>query len=58
ALRHLMTYLACLRQSRLRRNWSDASVYGISSDGFDWTIVHDRHGGTVKVSREFDSESR
>lgn len=34
ALPELLAYLSCLRQARLQQNRSDASVYGISSDGY------------------------
>jgi hypothetical protein len=34
ALPQLLTYLACLHQSRLRRNRTESSVYGVASDGY------------------------
>ena len=49
-------YLACFRQSRLERNWTGASVYGVSSDGYRFTgiFVTITHDGTVKMSKTFD----
>jgi hypothetical protein len=54
ALPQLLTYLACLRQSRLQRKRTDASAYGVVSDGYQFTFVTITHDGTVKMSRMFD----
>ena len=54
ALDQLIVYLASLRQSRLQRNRLDASVYGLSSDGYLFIFVKITHDGTVMLSRKFD----
>jgi len=54
ALPQLLVYLACLHQSRLQRNRTNASVYGVSSDGYQFVFVTITHDGTVKISRIFD----
>ena len=54
SLDQLIVYLASLRQSRLQRNRSDASVYGLASDGFVFLFVKISHNGTVMLSREFN----
>ncbi|KIL58939.1 hypothetical protein M378DRAFT_111586 [Amanita muscaria Koide BX008] len=50
----LLTYLACLRQSRLERKRTDASVYGVSSDGYQYLFVTITHAGIVKMSDIFN----
>lgn len=54
ALPQLLAYLACLRQSRLQHKRTDASVYGVCSDGYQFLFVTITHDGTVKVSKLFD----
>jgi hypothetical protein len=54
ALPELLVYLACLHQSRLQRLRSDASVYGLVSDGFAFIFVAILHDGVVQLSRRFD----
>jgi len=54
ALPQLLVYLACIRQSRLQRNRTDASVYGVVSDGYVFIFVKITHHGTVMISRYFD----
>lgn len=54
ALPQLLAYLACLHQSRRQRNRTDASVYGVSSDGYQFVFVAITHNGTVKISRVLD----
>jgi hypothetical protein len=54
ALPQLIVYLACLRQSRLQRNRTDASVYGLASNGYVFIFVKISHDGTVMRSRRFD----
>ena len=62
ALPKLVVYLACLYQSRLRRQRSVASVYGLVSDGFAFifmTVSLLLHEGVLKLSERFDvSESQ
>lgn len=54
AIPQLIVYLASLRQSRLQRNRTDASVYGLASDGYVFIFVKISHDGTVMRSRRFD----
>jgi hypothetical protein len=54
ALSQLLTYLACLCQSWLQRRRTDASVYGIASDGYIFIFVKIAHNGTVMTSKYFD----
>jgi hypothetical protein len=54
AVPQLVVYLACLRQSRLHRKRSDASVYGFASDGFGFIFVTITHEGILKLSDTFD----
>ena len=54
ALPQLVVYLACLHQSRLRRLRSDASVYGLASDGYVFIFVTISHEGVLKLSKRFD----
>jgi hypothetical protein len=54
ALPQLLVYLASLHQSRLQRKRSDASVYGLASDGYVFIFVTISHEGMVKLSRRFD----
>lgn len=49
-----MVYLASIRQSRLQRERSDATVYGVVSDGFGFISVTITHGGVLKQSRRFE----
>jgi hypothetical protein len=54
ALAQLVVYLACLRQSRVNRGRSDASVYGVATDGLRYTFVTITHEGVLKVSNTFN----
>jgi len=54
ALPQLVVYLASLHQSRLRRLRSDASVYGLASDGYVFIFVTISHEGVLKLSKRFD----
>jgi hypothetical protein len=54
AIPQLLAYLACLHQSRLQRSRTDASVCGVSSDGYQFIFVTITHDGTVKITRIFD----
>jgi hypothetical protein len=54
ALPELVVYLASLRQSRLQRNRSDATVYGVVSDGYAFIFVTITHDGVLKESRHFE----
>jgi hypothetical protein len=54
ALPQLLVYLASLHQSRLQRHRSDASVYGVASDGYVFIFVTISHEGVVRLSRRFD----
>ena len=53
-LPQLFVYLASLRQARLQRGRSDASVYGAASDGYVFVFVTITYDGTIKLSRRFD----
>lgn len=53
-LAQLLVYLACLHQSRLQHNRTDASVYGVATDGYCYTFVTITHSGVVKRSSIFD----
>ena len=49
------TYLVCLQhQSRLRRQRSDAAVYGLASGRFTFVLVAVSHEGVLGLSRGFD----
>jgi hypothetical protein len=54
ALPQLLVYLASLHQSRLQRHRSDASVYGVASDGYEFIFVTISHEGIVRLSRGFN----
>ena len=54
AVSQLITYLACLHQSRVWGRRTDASVYGVASDGYSFDFVMITHDGTIKISRRFD----
>jgi hypothetical protein len=54
ALPQLVVYLASLHQSRLRRQRSDATVYGVVSDGYAFIFVTITHDGELKQSKRFD----
>ena len=54
ALPELVVYLASLHQSRLQRNRSDATVYGVLSDGYAFIFVTITHDGVLKRSRQFE----
>ncbi|KAF8227706.1 hypothetical protein L208DRAFT_1405029, partial [Tricholoma matsutake] len=54
AIPQLIVYRASLHQSRLQRNRTDASVYGLASDGYVFIFVKISHDGTVMRSRQFD----
>jgi len=53
-LSELLVYLACLRQSRIQRHRTDASAYGVASDGYKFLFAKITHDGTVMISRQFD----
>ena len=55
-LPELLVYLACLRQSRIQRHRTDASAYGVASDGYKFLFVKITHDGTVMISRQFDAQ--
>ncbi|KAF9510507.1 hypothetical protein BS47DRAFT_1347914 [Hydnum rufescens UP504] len=55
ALAQLVVYLGSLHESRLSRNWSDSSIYGVVSDGYLFTFVAITHHGVLKQSRQFDT---
>ncbi|KAF9507640.1 hypothetical protein BS47DRAFT_281589 [Hydnum rufescens UP504] len=54
AFTQLIVYLGSLRQSRLSRNRSDTSVYGVASDGYVFGFVAITHDGLLLQSRLFD----
>ena len=54
ALPELVVYLASLHQSRLERNRSDATVYGVVSDGYAFIFVTITHNSVLKHSRPID----
>jgi len=54
ALPQLLVYLACLRQSRIKRHRKNSSVYGVASDGYAFVFVTITHDGTVKRTKTFD----
>jgi hypothetical protein len=54
AFPQLVVYLASIRESRLSQGQSDASVYGVASDGYSWIFVTITHDGTLQESRRFD----
>ena len=54
AIPQLIVYLAGLRQSRLERNRTDTSVYGVASNGYVFVFINISHDGTVMRSRRFD----
>lgn len=53
AVAQLVVYLASLRQSRLNRGRSNASVHGIATDGLTYVFVTITHEGILKESRLF-----
>lgn len=54
AMSQLLLYLAYLRHPRLERNRTDASVYGVSTDGYEFKFVKFTHDGTIKISKLFN----
>jgi hypothetical protein len=54
ALPQLVVYLASIHQSRLQQERSDATVYGVASDGYSFIFVTITHSGVVKQSRRFE----
>ncbi|KAM6501087.1 hypothetical protein JOM56_004101 [Amanita muscaria] len=54
AFSQLVVYLGSLHQSRLSRHRSDASVYGVASDGYLFTFVTITHEGVLKRSKQFN----
>ncbi len=54
ALPQLVVYLASLHQSRLQRQRSDATVYGVVSDGYGFIFITISHYGVLQQSRSFD----
>jgi len=54
AAAQLLTYLACLRESRIRRCRTDSSVYGVATDGYLFDFVMITHDGHVRISKRFD----
>jgi hypothetical protein len=57
AVPELLTYLACLRQTRLRRHRTDTSVYEVASDGYLFIFVMIAHDGVVKLSDCFNIQA-
>jgi len=57
AVPQLLAYLACLRQTRLRRHRKNASVYGVASDGYCFIFVMITHHGVVKLSDCFNLQA-
>ncbi|KAM6489247.1 hypothetical protein JOM56_015298, partial [Amanita muscaria] len=53
-LAQLVVYLACLRQSRIKRGRSNTSVYGVATDGLSYIFVTITHEGVLKKSNLFD----
>jgi hypothetical protein len=54
ALPQLVIYLASLRQTRLQRNRSNATVYVVVSDAYGFTCVTITHEGELKQSTRFE----
>jgi hypothetical protein len=54
ALPQLVVYLASLHQSRVQRNRSDATVFGVVSDGYSYIFVTITHDGELKRSKRFN----
>ena len=54
AVPQLAAYLASLREIRLSKNRSNASVYGVASDGYRFMFATITHDGTFQTSRTFD----
>jgi len=54
AIPQLIVYLAALRQSRLERNRTDTSLYGLASDGYVFVFLKISQDGTVMQSRRFN----
>lgn len=50
----LVTYLACLRESRINRGKPDSSVYGMATDGLKYVFVTITNDGALRLSRQFD----
>ena len=50
----LVTYLECLRESRIYRGKPDSSVYGMVTDGFKYVFVCITNEGVLRLSRQFD----
>ena len=48
ALPQLVVYLASIRESHLSQGQSDASVYGIASDGYTWIFVAITNDGILR----------
>ncbi|KAM6498924.1 hypothetical protein JOM56_006872 [Amanita muscaria] len=53
ALTQLVVFLACLRQSRIKRGRSNTSVYGVATDGLSYIFVTITHEGVLKESSLF-----
>ena len=51
----LVTYLACLHESRINRGKRDSSVYGAATDGLEYVFVTITHKGVLRFSRQFDA---
>jgi hypothetical protein len=54
ALPQLVVYLGSLHQSRLRRGRSNATVYGVVSDGYSFIFATVTHDGVLKRSKYFE----
>jgi hypothetical protein len=54
ALPQLVLFPASLHQSRLQRNRSDDTIYGVVSDGCAFIFVTITHDGMLKQSKDFD----
>ena len=51
----LVTYLACLRESRINRGKHDSSVCGAATDGLKYVFVSITHEGVLRFSKQFDA---
>ena len=55
AVAQLVVYLGALRRTRLSRGRSNATVYGVASDGCETRFVMIQHDGKIKISKTFDT---
>lgn len=54
----LVIYLGALRRSRIKQQKSDASVYGVATDGARYMFAMITHAGILKTSEEFSFQQR